>query len=466
MACACGAAVPDDYDEYSKYTMSTAHSRSSEDSDDDDDDSEVLNTSYRRVTPLFRAIEKENWEGVLSFLTKGRWSSGLLTSTNDHLRSPAPEIQAKTWVTSYDARGIPEWSQLPLHAALSYSAPFIVIKKLVQLYPKSVQCTDNEGMLPIHLAFGFGASEPVLAMLLENFPAALNERGLGGRYPYECCELGPNKVRGDVYRHVAEQITARLRREMDGEWRNFLPTAAARVGLPADDVYYKPPETLKQQKQGGDFRKLTSVLEDLMRDRKELYELKRKLRHEARVGEASSHGSTSKNHLTTVSGGNAEVAGRGGGRSSSSISRHSAAGGLPPTSSKRSTASSRRSSSVGGGVTGGNASTSHASEQSQGRESQGGRSHRSHRSQSSNHSKKVAAAATESSVQYPPSSVAAASGKFAYGRGGGGSHANSSSAYPGSSRAVGSVPRTTGTGATTLGTSAAASSRRSGWKKR
>jgi hypothetical protein len=84
-------------------------------------------------------------------------------------------------------------------------APFVVIQKLIQLYPEGIQCTDKEGMLPIHLAFGFGATEQVLAFLLEPFQLSMSIRGRDGRLPHECCELGPNKVRGQLYKIATDK---------------------------------------------------------------------------------------------------------------------------------------------------------------------------------------------------------------------------------------------------------------------
>lgn len=226
-------------------------------------ESEVLNTPYTRVTPLFRNIEKENWEGVLGFLTTGRWStSSIFLNMNEHMRAPSPEVQVKTWVTSYDRKGAAEWSQLPLHAAISYSAPFVVIQKLVEMYPKGVQCTDNEGMLPIHLAFGFGAADNVLSFLVERFPAAVNEKGLGGRFPYECCELGPNKQRGKVYKIVLEQITKRVMTEIDRDWRDFAVAAQDSINL--------------STKQDVSNLTLHEFLLALLKDRKELQEIKKR----------------------------------------------------------------------------------------------------------------------------------------------------------------------------------------------
>ena len=230
LSCSCAPPITEAFDEYTKYTTSTGSndSHSSE-------ESEVFNTSYKKATPLFRQIEKQNWTGVLLFLKTGRWNNSIFT-TNAYMRNPGEKMQAKTWVTAYDRMGDPEWSQLPLHAAISYSAPYVVIKKLVEVYPRAIQCTDNEGMLPIHLAYGFGADDNVLAILMEPFPSSLNEKGLGGRYPYECCELGPNKVRGQVYKIVSEQLTRRVTEEIHSDWKKFVMAAQESVGLNREDL--------------------------------------------------------------------------------------------------------------------------------------------------------------------------------------------------------------------------------------
>lgn len=263
MACTCGTSTAEvsDFNDYAlKYELKTQGTGDTE--SETSDDSVVLNVAYRRVTPLFRAIERENWEGVLSFLSTGRWSSSIFSSMSQNMRAPAQQIQAKTWVTCYQKGGVVEWSQLPLHAAISYNAPFVVIQKLVELYPKAIQCTDNEGMLPIHLAFGFGCQDQILALLMEPFPASVNERGLGGRFPYQCCELGPNKTRGKVYKIISEQIVKRTRHEIDHDWKEFCRVAQRSINLePQEDDF--------------SHMKLTEFLLELLKDRKELYEMKK-----------------------------------------------------------------------------------------------------------------------------------------------------------------------------------------------
>jgi hypothetical protein len=268
MICGAGNINPctmqqEEFDDVSRLTLSTAHSEGSGTAMSSVAESQVLNTDYRRVTPLFQAIEKENWEGVHRFLTSGKWNDSLFTSSNSHLQSPSKEIQVKTWVTSYNRRGkVAEWSQLPLHAAISHKAPFVVINMLVQLYPKGIQCTDQEGMLPIHLAFGFGASDQVLALLLEPFPSAMSVKGLGGRLPYECCDLGPNKVRGHVYKIATAQAKETALTEIDQEWRDFTMAAKKTVGL-------------EEPLEIGN-KKLTEFILDLLKDRKELEHRKKR----------------------------------------------------------------------------------------------------------------------------------------------------------------------------------------------
>jgi hypothetical protein len=254
--------MQEDFDDVSRLTLSTVHSNGSATEDSSIEESVVMNTDYRKVTPLFQAIEKENWEVVLRFLMTGRWSDSLFESSNKYLQSPAKEIQVKTWVTCYDRQGKALWSQLPLHAALSYLAPFVVIQKMVQLYPKAIQCTDKEGMLPIHLAFGFGATDKVLQLLLEPFPSSMSIRGLGGRLPHECCDLGPNKIRGEIFKIATDQAKEQALAEIDQEWRSFTMAAKKTVGL--------------DQPLAITNKKLTEFILDLLKDRKELEYLKKR----------------------------------------------------------------------------------------------------------------------------------------------------------------------------------------------
>jgi hypothetical protein len=230
-----------------------------------EDSTKVMMTPYSKATPLFRAIEKQDWQGVLLFLSTSKWSNSYFVSTTEHLSSPPPKIQCQTWVTEYEKNnpnGRQEWSQLPLHAAISYGAPAVVIQKLIDVYPKALQKTDNEGMLPIHLAFGFSAPEQVLASLLKGYPQGARQRGPGSRLPHECCELGPNKVRGEVFGLVAEQVAALATDDTDELYATCVRENYQRLGLP---------DVASVEKM-----ELTALLTVLLEERKELMELKLK----------------------------------------------------------------------------------------------------------------------------------------------------------------------------------------------
>jgi hypothetical protein len=113
---------------------------------------ESLECCYEKCTPLFRRIEQANWGDVMCFLDTGYWPGGFF---KDPL---SPAEQARTWVYRFQDKEDDEgkkrlrWSQLPLHLALVVKAPFLIIQRLLEIYPESVRCTDDQKMLPLHLA--------------------------------------------------------------------------------------------------------------------------------------------------------------------------------------------------------------------------------------------------------------------------------------------------------------------------
>lgn len=224
-----------------------------------------FNVSYNHATPLFKAIEKQQWESVLMFLSTSKWSNGFFVSSTDHFKNPTPTIQCQTWVTCYK-RGTKEeeWSQLPIHAAISYTAPAVVIQKLVDIYPDSLKEFDHEGMLPVHLAFGFALPDAVLSLLLKRYPESAQARGPGGRLPHQCCELGQNKIRGEVFGLIAEQTSDLARNDQEEYYKGYVKETHKKLGL--DDEVISEEKTLKD------------LINGLIEDRKQLYELKKRIK--------------------------------------------------------------------------------------------------------------------------------------------------------------------------------------------
>ena len=224
-----------------------------------------LNVSYNHATPLFKAIEKQQWESVLMFLTTSKWSNGFFVSSTDHFKNPTPAIQCQTWVTCYK-RGSKEeeWSQLPIHAAISYTAPAVVIQKLVDIYPDALKEFDHEGMLPVHLAFGFALPDAVLSLLLKRYPESAQARGPGGRLPHQCCELGQNKIRGEVFGLIAEQTSDLARNDQEEYYKGYIRETHKKLGL--DE------EVIPEEKD------LKDLINGLIEDRKQLHDLKKRIK--------------------------------------------------------------------------------------------------------------------------------------------------------------------------------------------
>ncbi|CAB9505853.1 expressed unknown protein [Seminavis robusta] len=191
----------------------------------------TLSVDYRNVTPLFRALEQEDWKAVLVFLATGRWSSSPLSSAYDYLHDPSPERQARTWVHCTGSKGETQWKQLPLHAAISYLAPLPVVQKLVEFYGDALRSADDTGNLPLHLAFGFGSSDSIVAYLIKEYPQALSIKGLQNRRPVDCCDLGPNKLRGEIIRACQEHTRSSMMKDWDQHWKKSLHDAKQRAGL-------------------------------------------------------------------------------------------------------------------------------------------------------------------------------------------------------------------------------------------
>jgi hypothetical protein len=264
MACCTDIQLPHD-DDYSAAESEDNKTNRSKRNKESDKKAKRLNVPYAKATPLFQAIEKQQWESVLMFLNTSKWSNSFFVSSTDHLKSPTPIIQCQTWVTYYNPidRQI-EWSQLPIHAAISYAAPAVVIQKIVEIFPDCLKERDNEGMLPVHLAFGFALPDPVLSLLLRTYPESAQERGPGGRLPHQCCELGPNKIRGEVFGYIAEQTSDIARNDQQEYFKGFITETHKKLSIDESLIV--------------DGKELKELIRELVEDRKQLLDLKKKIK--------------------------------------------------------------------------------------------------------------------------------------------------------------------------------------------
>lgn len=175
-----------------------------DDEDDDEDDNESRMeqtlepnpteitkescTPMSEVTPLFKAIDGEEWDSVLSFLETGSWGwkwSSLCAQLYQVSEKSADE-QVRTWVTANKKDSNKQIRRLPLHAAISKGASFKIIEALIMHYSKGARNPDSEGNYPLHLAFEKCADIETLTFLTKEFPQAVHIQNEMGKVPTEC----------------------------------------------------------------------------------------------------------------------------------------------------------------------------------------------------------------------------------------------------------------------------------------
>jgi hypothetical protein len=226
--------TPDSGDEES-ISEDDADGQEDDDTDDDDDDdddedengsrmertldqspseqSEVTKIVINETTPLFKAIEGEEWDSVVAFLQTGSWGwkwSSLCAQLYQVEEKPAAK-QVRTWVVSAK-EGKGEIRRLPLHAAIAHGAPIAVVDLLVKSYDKAVKNPDSEGNYPLHLAFQTGASMDTLVMLMKGFPEAVHMKNGEEKLPTESgaaknlCELLQLSI-GATKTHMEVELT-------------------------------------------------------------------------------------------------------------------------------------------------------------------------------------------------------------------------------------------------------------------
>lgn len=247
MAC-CGSpsgAEPFCHDglRYDESMAITGESATSSSSSSEDSEEQRLQTTYARKTPLFRAIEHQHWENVLLFLQTGKWNRNLFQHSLEHMKASSPEVQCRTWVKNKTL------NQLPLHLAIVHGAPSVVVQHMVDTYPDAVKSFDSDDRLPIHLAFSSAATDAVLLCLLRAWPESI----LVNPKPYECGD----GLRSEIIRISIQEIEAAVRKNHEGGWRRLV--AEADVDL-------------------NDMSDLKTVLEQLIADRRQLQDMKIKLK--------------------------------------------------------------------------------------------------------------------------------------------------------------------------------------------
>lgn len=118
------------------------------------------------VTILYELLESSSWEKA-----RGR------------CRSHPAEV--RTWIVRKDNHKV-RWKLLPLHASIIFQSPNFLVSALLDKFPAAISRTDDQGMLPLHLAFRHRQEdEDLLELLLAKYPGAAMIRDHRDRLPLE-----------------------------------------------------------------------------------------------------------------------------------------------------------------------------------------------------------------------------------------------------------------------------------------
>ncbi|KAL7561190.1 hypothetical protein ACA910_004117 [Epithemia clementina (nom. ined.)] len=121
----------------------------------------------KSATVLYELLEASSWE-----------------EAKDRSRSHPGEV--KTWIIRRDKNHKVRWKLLPLHASIIFQAPHSVVTCLLDIYTLAAQRRDDQGMLPLHLAFRHKQEdEELLEALLRHFPRAVALKDHRDRVPLD-----------------------------------------------------------------------------------------------------------------------------------------------------------------------------------------------------------------------------------------------------------------------------------------
>ena len=121
------------------------------------------------VTALYELLESSEWEAA-------------------RLRCRTHPKEVRTWIVRHDGKSSKvRWKLLPLHAAVIFQAPTSVVTTLLDQYPLAAAKRDDQGMLPLHLAFRHNQQqdEALLELLLEQYPKGVIIKDRRDRYPLD-----------------------------------------------------------------------------------------------------------------------------------------------------------------------------------------------------------------------------------------------------------------------------------------
>jgi hypothetical protein len=93
----------------------------------------------------------------------------------------------------------------PMHLAITCGTPASAIGRLFKLYPQALRCTDDQHMLPLHLALSHNSDDEIVAYLLMQVLDTVNAKGKNGRTAIDCALRSKDKLRGKIIENFVEK---------------------------------------------------------------------------------------------------------------------------------------------------------------------------------------------------------------------------------------------------------------------
>lgn len=127
---------------------------------------------------LYIAIKDKKWLEAHKLLQDGTTSNPLSMQ-----KVPKNKVLAQTWIVRRKDDGSIKWRIHPLHAAIISNAPAYLLERLVEVHPVACQLKDDQGNIPLHLAYRDGLAQEKIDILAKGFPEGEEMENNRGRTP-------------------------------------------------------------------------------------------------------------------------------------------------------------------------------------------------------------------------------------------------------------------------------------------
>lgn len=188
------------------------------------DEGETVCDYDTNATVLYELLESSTWERARA-------------------RCKSHPEEVRTWIIRKDKSLSVRWKLLPLHAAIIFQSPNFLVSALLDQYPAAVSKKDDQGMLPLHLAFRHKQEdEDLLELLLVKFPKAVMIKDRRDRVPLE--HGRESKFSAKVMRLYADAVTAASRQSKG----NILPPTPGTIQTSSSAVAAERAALMKEHR--------------------------------------------------------------------------------------------------------------------------------------------------------------------------------------------------------------------------